>query len=198
METVTAPNLPDPDLHAGMTRRAFTAGAAVSLFVAACQGPAHKETRAAAKAPPDPAFLHLSQTLTGHEDLDAETADRIAEGFGQLFPDLKAHFPALEALAHGQEEPTDLLKAADAAGLAEAALAIVTAWYTGAIGKNPTGISVAYADALMNRPVADGLAPPTYELGGPAWWTAEPPLAGVSAPVDRKTATVTTGEARKS
>ena len=197
METVTARNTPDADLHAGMTRRAFTAGVAVSLFVAACHGPEHKQTTAA-EAPSDPGFLHLSQGLTGHHDLDAETANRISEGFGRLFPELKAHFAALEALAREEKEPADLLKAADAAGLAEAALAIVAAWYKGAVGKSPTGISVAYADALMNRPVADGLAPPTYQLGGPGWWAAEPPLPGVSVPVERKITTATTGEARKS
>jgi hypothetical protein len=183
-----------------MTRRAFTAGVAVSLFVAACHGPANKETgaEAATGAPSDPGFQRLSQALTGHQDLDAGTANRISEGFGRLFPDLKAHFVALEALAHGRMDPADLLSAANAAGLAEAALAIVTAWYTGAVGKNPTGISVAYADALMNRPVADGLAPPTYQLGGPGWWTVEPPPAGVAAPVEREAAAVSAGQARKS
>ena len=32
-------------------------------------------------------------------------------------------------------------------------------------------------DTLMQRPVDDGLFPPTYAQGGPAWWTAEPPAA---------------------
>jgi hypothetical protein len=169
-----------------VTRRAFAAGAAVSLLLSACRkGTADDINTPHPDASPDPAFLHLSRALTGYSDLDATTAARISFGFGQIFPDLKAHFPALAAMTAKHTQPTDLLAAATQAGLAEPALAIVAAWYKGTVGQGQSAITVAYADALMNRPVSDALYPPTYELGGPGWWTAEPPPIGVSAPVER-------------
>jgi hypothetical protein len=42
---------------------------------------------------------------------------------------------------------------------------------------------VSYVDALMYRPVSDGLPAPTYCLNGPIWWTGPIPVAGVAAPV---------------
>lgn len=168
----------------GLSRRAFVAGMAVSMLLAACRQ-SSQQTTAPSATPADPAFLNMSQALTGHADLDPVTAARISHGFGQLYPEMKAHFPALAALAAEHPQPNALLAAATAGGLAETALAIVAAWYTGTVGKGQNAISVAYADALMVRPVADALYPPTYSLGGPAWWTAEPPLIGVSPPTER-------------
>ena len=163
---------------ASISRRAFAAGMAVSVLLAAFRD-------SSAATPSDPAFLGLSQALTGHADLDAVTAARISQGFGQLYPEMKAHFPTLVALAAEHPQPNALLAAATQSGLAEPALAIVAAWYMGTVGKGQDAISVAYADALMFRPVADALYPPTYSLGGPGWWTAEPPPVGVSPPARR-------------
>jgi len=86
---------------------------------------------------------------------------------------LHAQFPALVTLA-GQVSGAQAL--VDAAGDAKpAALAIITAWYTGTVGKGVHAVTVSYRDALMQRCVDDGLSPPTYVQGGPAWWTAAPP-----------------------
>ena len=134
-------------------RRAFVAGAAVSLLLSGCREGSSDEASKAADVPADPAFLHLSQTLTGYADLNAITAARISLGFGQIFPELKAHFPALIALAAKHAQSADLLAAAAQAGLAEPALAIVAAWYKGTVGQGQSAIAVAYANALMNRPV---------------------------------------------
>jgi fructose 5-dehydrogenase small subunit len=183
----------------GLSRRAFVAGMAVSMLLAACtDSSGTPQTIALSATPADPAFLKLSQALTGHADLDPVTAARISQGFGQLYPEMKAQFPTLVALAAEHPQPKALLAAATERGLAEPALAIVAAWYMGTVGKGQGAISVAYADALMFRPVADALYPPTYALGGPAWWTAEPPPIGVSPPVARAPAKNATTQARKS
>ncbi|HEV7607839.1 MAG TPA: sugar dehydrogenase complex small subunit [Steroidobacteraceae bacterium] len=174
-------------IPAGLSRRAFVAGAAISVLLAACQdSTGTPQTIAPAEIPGDPAFLRLSQVLTGHADLDPVTAARISHGFAQLYPEMKAQFPTLIALAAKFPQPDALLAAATRRGAAEPALAIVAAWYMGTIGKGPNAISVAYADALMFRPVADALYPPTYSLGGPGWWTAEPPAIGVSSPTEAR------------
>jgi hypothetical protein len=134
-----------------------------------------KDEDAVVNAPADPAFHALSQSLTGYDDLDPVISARTAQAFRQLFPQLAAGFAPLATLAKQNAKADALLTAASAAGYREAALAIVAAWYTGTVGNGQAAKSIAYADALMNRPVADALFPPTYQLGGPAWWTAAPP-----------------------
>lgn len=166
-----------------MTRRGFTAGLAISLFLASCapSGP-QSEVKLAPDTPHDPIFIGLSRALTGYSDLDPDLADRISEAFGRLFPDLKAQFGKLDELAVMNPDPEHMLIAATEAGVGEAALAIVAAWYTGTVGTGSMAAALAYADALMNRPVADALRPPTYQFGGPGWWTAGPPPVGIAAP----------------
>jgi hypothetical protein len=164
-------------------------GAAVSLMLAACHRvapPGQGAQGAIEPAPDDPVFLSLSRTLTGHADLDPMIAARTAQAFRQLFPDVARQFAALSALAASHPRPEDLLEAAGGAGQREALLAVVAAWYTGTVGSGVSAKTIAYADALMNRPVADGLYPPTYQLGGPAWWIAAPPaVEAASAPARR-------------
>jgi fructose 5-dehydrogenase small subunit len=141
---------------------------------------------AAERAPAqDQKFLRLSQALTGHSALSSLTADRIADGFKRVEPELYAQFGALGALVRPGATPSEILASGSAAGLKDAALAIVAAWYTGTIGKGAKAVTVSYADALMQRPAADGLAPPTYVLGGPSWWASSPPDIGVSPPVQQ-------------
>lgn len=169
-----------------LTRRTFATGIAVAALLVGCHDAANTaKVDSLPDAPPDPAFLALSQALTGYADLSPITAARISQGFGQFVPDMKAHFPALTALAREHRQPAQLLAAATEAGLAEPALAIVAAWYKGTVGQGLNASPIAYADALMNRPVADALYPPTYQLGGPGWWTAAPPPIGISPPVER-------------
>jgi hypothetical protein len=161
-----------------MSRRAFAVGTAVTALLAACHEagqPGVDVTAEAVKVPEDPAFLALSQILTGHANIDPVISARTAQAFRQLFPEIAATFGSLAGLARQHPRAKDLLQAATAPGQHEAALAIVAAWYTGTVGTGVTAQAIAYADALMNRPVADGLFPPTYQLGGPAWWTAAPP-----------------------
>lgn len=182
-----------------LSRRAFAAGMAVSMLLAACRDSSSTQpTIVPSTIPADPAFLRLSQALTGYADLDPVTAARISQGFGQLYPEMKVHFATLVALAARHPQPNALLAAATESGLAEPALAIVAAWYMGTVGTGQDAISVAYADALMFRPVADALSAPTYSLGGPAWWTAAPPPVGVSPPAERHSAERALTEARKS
>ena len=69
--------------------------------------------------------------------------------FGRTDATLFADFPALVHLRrHGQTAP-ELLRSAQTAGLGDAALAVVTAWYTGTVGTGAKVEVVAYADALM-------------------------------------------------
>ncbi|MCF7752575.1 sorbitol dehydrogenase family protein [Bacillus subtilis subsp. subtilis] len=160
----------------GLTRRGFLLAVGAISLLSACRGNAPPTTpKAARPATPDASFLLLSQALTGKQDLDPATADRIEKAFATLQPALHAQFPALNALVGQARDAQALLAAAGDAR--PAALAIITAWYTGTVGKGTQAVTVSYRDALMQRPVDDGLSPPTYAQGGPAWWTAAPPAA---------------------
>jgi len=107
----------------------------------------------------------------------------VSAGFARIDPALFARMTALIPLARTNQDPPALMKAAQAAGLDDAARALTTAWYTGTVGSGPKAEVVAYADALMYWPVRDAMAPPTYCLAGPASWVQPPPPVGVSPPV---------------
>lgn len=178
---------------ASPTRRAVL-GTSLLLLAAACSKHATSPPLAGARAPsPDPAFLAMSQVLLGHSDIDALTAARLSDAFATLAPDVHAQIRTLCRTIHTGMTPDDALAAADAIGLKAAALVVVAAWYTGTAGSGPKAITVSYRDALMQRPVADALAPPTYALGGPAWWTAAPPDVGLTRSTTRAPAPPTTG-----
>jgi fructose 5-dehydrogenase small subunit len=166
----------------------------VAVFGAGCsrQSKAPEDT-VSSEPPADPRFMRLSALLTGHADLDPLTGVRLAIAFSMLAPNVHSRFPALAQLARSDMSPQDLLAVADQSGLKSVALAIVAAWYTGTAGAGTKAVTVSYRDALMQRPVEDALAPPTYALGGPAWWTAAPPDVGLSRPTARAPAPPTVG-----
>lgn len=152
--------------------------------------------RAIAAAAPAPVaqasagFVAISRAITEHDDLDPVTAARIEMAMRRDFPSFDRLLPALAALAAPANQPVPaaraLLDAASAAGLRELTMAIVAAWYTGTVGAGTTAVVVAYAQALMYRPVADGQTVPTYCNYGPQWWTQAPPPVRVAPPVAPK------------
>jgi fructose 5-dehydrogenase small subunit len=129
------------------------------------------------------AFLLLSKRLTGFPDINPELAIRLREALINVVPATSQAVARLIPIGLHASDDSTLMMTARNAGLGEAALAVVGAWYTGTVGSDAHAEVVAYADALMYRTVADGLAPPTYALGGPAWWVSAPPPAGVSPPM---------------
>lgn len=133
-----------------------------------------RDAAAAGSAAADTEFLALSVALTGKADLDPSVAGRIRAALASLDPATTAALPALKRVAATADSPATIVASP---GVRDAALAIIAAWYTGTVGKGTAVVTVAYRDALMQRPVADGLFPATYALAGPAWWVAAPPAA---------------------
>lgn len=128
-------------------------------------------------------FLLFSQKITGHNDVNPVTADRIYTALQKNYPEFSVQYPKLIALLQNNDAPKALLTAATDAGVHDLAYAIVTAWYTGTVGEGANAVMVAYKEALMYRTVADGQTVPTYCNYGPLWWTGNPPPANVAAPV---------------
>ncbi|MGJ7614657.1 MULTISPECIES: sugar dehydrogenase complex small subunit [unclassified Variovorax] len=127
-------------------------------------------------------FLAFSKAITGHDDIDPLTSARIREAMLQGDAAFAQQAASLAGLVQPGIAPEALLGAATSAGLREAALAVVTAWYTGTVVAGQKTTVVAYEQALMYRPVADALTVPTYCNEGPMWWTAAPPDVGVPTP----------------
>lgn len=176
------------------TTRRHVLAASLVLLAAACAERAELPRSTLSHEPPaDPVFLALSRTITGHDDLDALTAARLSSAFAAIAPPIHTQILALGRVLRSDMSPEDALAAADQADLKAIALTVVAAWYTGTAGSGLKAVTVSYRDALMQRPVADALSPPTYALGGPAWWTAEPPPVGLSRPVARAPAPPTVG-----
>ena len=133
-------------------------------------------------APGSEDFLKISRALTGHDELDSVTASRIFNAMSKADPAFTSRAAALSRLVRDGDEPKALLAAADQAGLRDMALAIVSAWYTGTVGAGAQAVVVSYVNALMYRPVADGLTVPAYCGDGPLWWTRPVPAAGIAPP----------------
>lgn len=130
----------------------------------------------------DADFLRLSKAVTGHTDLDATIASRLLTALRHADPVFIDHAAGLSRLVQDGQTPEALLAAAQASGLHETMLTLVAAWYTGTVGHGPQAEMVSYVDALMYRPVSDGLPVPTYCFNGPLWWPGPAPAVGVSAP----------------
>lgn len=129
-------------------------------------------------------FLQASQVLTGYDDLDPATAQRISAAMILQQPAMAAQLSTLADLVQtpaniGTAEA--LLAAARHAGAGEAALAVVAAWFKGTVGHGQSAQLVAYQQALMYRPASDGLIVPTYCGNGPLWWSE--PIPDANAPV---------------
>jgi fructose 5-dehydrogenase small subunit len=173
-----------PEVPDGTTRRLFLlATAAVSTGIGMMTDPPDVlAQQPAATTFNDAGFLRLSQAAVGHDDLDMTIASRMFAALRHADPTFNDNAAGLARLVHGGQTPEALLDAAKAVGLHETMLTLVAAWYTGTVGHGQQAEMVSYADALMYRPVSDGLPVPTYCLDGPLWWPGLPPPAGVSAP----------------
>jgi hypothetical protein len=143
-----------------------------------------------APATADADYMRLCSLLTGFSNLDPEIGARLYAAFVHLSPTAAQAFTRLTPIALQARDDVALMAAARDAGLGDTALALVAAWYTGTVGSGIHAEPVSYAEALMYRTVGDGLAPPTYAFGGPAWWAAPPPNADVSAPITQHAATL--------
>jgi hypothetical protein len=175
-----ATTIADPPL--GTTRRAFLLASAAS-GLGKLAAPASAVAQPLAAPPLDePGFLHLSKVVTGHTDLDATTASRLMAALRRADATFIDHATGLAHLIQDGQTPEALLAAADTAGLRDTMLTLVAAWYTGTVGHGQQAEMVSYAEALMYRPVSDGLPVPTYCLNGPLWWPGAPPAAGVNPP----------------
>ena len=124
-------------------------------------------------------FYLVSQAITEHRNISEGSSAQIFNAFYRSQPDFPAQVSKLHALVKPGQAAKDLQEVAKQNGLGELVTRIVTAWYTGTVGHGTDSILIAYKDALMYRPVSDGLIVPTYCGNGPLYFTAAPPAAAM-------------------
>ncbi|PWD85317.1 sugar dehydrogenase complex small subunit [Ignatzschineria cameli] len=141
--------------RADLSRRRFIYAGGLILSTALLPPLASAQTNSPAIEQHLDAFLQLSQKLTGYDTLNRELGARYLGAFLELFPDEAPNF------AHDQGIQKKILHS----------------WYTGTVGPNEAGQVrvIAYKDAFMYRPTADGLPTPTYCFRGELWFKALPP-----------------------
>ncbi|WAT01692.1 sorbitol dehydrogenase family protein [Rouxiella chamberiensis] len=122
-------------------------------------------------------FFQVSKAITEHQDLSPGMSARIFNAFYQGSPQFPAQVSKLFALLKPGLRAKDFQNAARQNELGDILTAIITGWYTGTVKNGTDTILIAYKDALMYRPVSDGLIVPTYCGNGPLWFTAPPPAA---------------------
>src|SRR5476649_2077088 len=124
-------------------------------------------------------FYRVSQAVTEHTNLSEGASARIFNAFFRSQPDFPVQVNKLHALVKNDQSASQLQEVAKQQGLGDLLTSIVTAWYTGTVGHGIDSILISYKDALMYRPVSDGLIVPTYCGNGPLWFTAAPPAAAM-------------------
>jgi hypothetical protein len=170
--SVTGPGISTRFAGIAITRRSLLAGTAFA--VASTLWRSSAVAQATTAAAPN-AFLRISQSITGKSDLSATTSDRIHAAFQKDDVSFNDKVTQLGLIGDRTSTPDAFKTAAAEAGLGDTLMAIVAAWYTGTVDTSEGAVVVAYTEALMYKPVADGLTVPTYCNKGPMWWTGLPP-----------------------
>lgn len=165
------PKMPAMETAPLLTRRALLAGTALSIGTIILSG----SVLAAAPDERESRFLDVSMRLTEKADLPDVTSRRILAALAADDADFDENLLRLAALGNGAPVGMTLKSQADAAGLETVVSRIVAAWYCGTVDTKSGPVVVSYHDALMYRPVADGLTVPTYCSNGPLWWSGLPP-----------------------
>jgi hypothetical protein len=125
-------------------------------------------------------FMVVSHLVSGDTPApDLRTAQALYAALSRK-PDFDKHLQALAGLAAAPamtiETLAAKLDASNQTALRATLGEIVSAWYLGIVDDR----TYAYQGALMYRPTADVLSPPSYVHAGPlSWATFTPPVEGV-------------------
>lgn len=158
--------------NARLDRRQFLGSSAMGLFLAALPSSGFAQDAIRLDR-----FMVLSRFATGHKRLDADVGAGLLQGLRAEHEGFDADAAALEArIARTRAPDVETLAAAlNGDPLRDTLLAIISAWYTGAVAEGSDATVYAFDKALMYQPALDAVPIPTYALNGPDWWTATPP-----------------------
>jgi hypothetical protein len=152
------------------SRRAFVLSA-ISLAALAAVVPSVAQ-QALAQRTADGDFMRVSRAVVDGA-LDATTGQALHAALKKADATFDARLQQLAAFIAGQppmpvEALAQQLDVQHQTALRGTLNQVVSAWYLGTVGTHV----IAYAGALMYRPTADVLSPPSYVHGGPLNWVA--------------------------
>jgi hypothetical protein len=154
-----------------LVRRQFLAGGAAVIATPSAAA-------AATAALPTAKFMEVSALLVNHR-LNAELGARLAAGLAAADPQIAEDIEDILAAAHKNNAKTveDFFPDLPAGRVKDAALAIISAWYSGVVSDAPDAEVYAFELALMYQPTSDVMTIPSYAISGPNGWNASgPPL----------------------
>lgn len=128
---------------------------------------------------PLPKFMDISSLLIDHQ-LNGDVGGRLAVAMAAAYPDLEQNIDAILAIAQKNNAKIveDFYPDIPPGKLQDAALAIISAWYSGVISEALGSEVYAYELALMYQPTSDVMTIPSYAISGPNGWNASAaPLA---------------------
>ncbi len=127
---------------------------------------------------PSSKFMEVSSLLIDHK-LDADVGARMATAIGVIHPGIEQDIDRILEIARQKNAKVveEFFPDLPEGRLKAAALAIVSAWYTGVIVDGPGSTVFAFELALMYQPTRDVMTIPSYAISGPNGWSSSaPPL----------------------
>jgi hypothetical protein len=123
-------------------------------------------------------FMEVSSLLINHQ-LNLEIGGRLATAMTGVYPGFEQNIDDILTIAHSKNAKIveDFYPDIPSGKLQDAALAIISAWYSGVISETLGSEVYAYELALMYQPTSDVMTIPSYAISGPNGWNASaPPL----------------------
>ncbi len=160
-----------------LVRRRFLGGGVALLGLAA----APRDVAALAgtvSGIPLPKFMEVSSLLVNHQ-LNGAVGARLAVALAVAYPDMEQNIDDILTIARKNNAKVveDFYPDIPQGSVQDAALTIISAWYSGVISEALGSEVYAYELALMYQPTSDVMTIPSYAISGPNGWNASaPPL----------------------
>ena len=122
--------------------------------------------------------MEVSSLLIDH-NLNGDVGARLAAAMSGINPGIEQDIDRILEIAHKNNAKIveDFFPDLPEGRLKDAALAIISAWYTGVIVDEPGSTVFAFELALMYQPTRDVMTIPSYAISGPNGWNSSaPPL----------------------
>jgi len=124
-------------------------------------------------ATPAPKFMEVSSLLINH-NLNLEIGGRLAAAMTEADPGFEQNVEDILLIARSKNAKIveDFYPDIPPGKLQDAALAIISAWYSGVISEALGSEVYAYELALMYQPTSNVMTIPSYAISGPNAWDA--------------------------
>jgi len=176
---MTHPSRDDCPEEFNLTRRKLMVGGALFVGGVLLSPEVSAQTLGVVAPEVSTNFMEVSSLLIDHH-LDAEVGARMAAAMLRIHPTIEQDIGAILEIAKKKNAKIveEFFADIPEGSVKDAALAIISAWYTGVVENSSTAEVFAFETALMYQPTHDVMTIPTYAISGPNGWNAEAPPLG--------------------